>query len=351
VGHKAVGSVSFRVSVIIMVTSLKEKQVKPRHMKKRGLDFHFRKEAVKNKYFRPIELEEAYLRPLGPYTAQNSIISLEEEPIELYNGWLVWKEMTDPEERHIAANIQEILTATARAFRFGQAYPDQFSCLMANKNVLKPDVCVISRQRFERLVAPVRMGSKHKIMWGSPELVIEIRSPSNLRSKEKEKRQNYFENGALTIWDVDPEKRKIWVYEAEDWENATEYGEEDTITCERLFPGWQRLVADFFSKDLTLEYIVGEPAKQWRTESKAEGRAEGKVEGRAEGKAEGRAEGRLEGLRIVLLYQAHQRFEAEKLPTDLEARLERYTMEQLIILVGSITTSVTLEEWLSTFPS
>jgi flagellar biosynthesis/type III secretory pathway protein FliH len=188
-------------------------------------------------------------------------------------------------------------------------------------------------------------------MKGRPELVIELRSPSNRRTKERLKRQNYFQNGTLVVWDVAPEKRKIWVYEAENPLKATEYGEDDTITCERLFPGWKRLVADFFSKELTAEQIVGDTAKEWRAESEAKGRAEGEAKGRAEGEAKGRAEGMLEALRMMLSHQARHRFEAEKLPNDLEARLERYTIEQLTVLAGSLAISSTLEEWLANFPN
>jgi Uma2 family endonuclease len=320
-----------------MVTTTK---VKPKPVKNRSQNSP--KETFRNRCNWPFDIEEASKRDTGPYTVQNAITLLEEEPLELYNGWLVWKEMTDPIERRIAGTIQVILDLTARTYHFGQAYPDQLECMMTMANgkegMLKPDVCVVSNQRFESQVLPIALESEHLVMKGSPELVIELRSPSNRRIKERLKRQNYFQNGTLVVWDVAPEKRKIWVYEVENPQKATEYGEDDTITCERLFPGWKRLVADFFSKDLTAEQMVGETAKEWRAESREEGRAEG------------RAEGMLEALRMMLLNQAHHRFESEKLPNNLEARLAHYKVEQLTDLVSSIATSPTLEEWLANFP-
>ncbi|MEI6045709.1 MAG: Uma2 family endonuclease, partial [Chloroflexota bacterium] len=298
-------------------------------------------------------------RDRGPYTIHNATISIAEEPLELYNGWLVKQEMTDSEERRIGSSMLEILSSTARTYRLGQAYMDQFECLMANGDVLKPDLCIISKQRYKRQVGPIRPNSKHRMLNGSPELAVELRSPSNLRHEERTKRQKYFENGGLIVWDVDPEKRKIWVYEADkDPDSFVEYGEGDTITCEKLFPGWKRPVVDFFAEDLTSEEIVGEAAKEWRAESKAEGLIEGKAEGRIEGLIEGEAKGRIEGkaegeleiLKKVILLQAGLRFEAEKLPHDLEARLERYTAAQLLALLSTIATSPTLEEWLNSFP-
>ncbi|MEI6045126.1 MAG: Uma2 family endonuclease [Chloroflexota bacterium] len=291
----------------------------------------------------PRDIEEAAQRPLGPYTLENSLELIEEKPIELYNGWLVWKEMTDPEERRVATIMLEILSSTARTYNFGQGYMDLFECKMATKELLIPDVSIVSTQRFESQIGPAIPGKKQLVLNGSPELVIEVRSPSNLRHEERTKRQKYFENGTLVIWDVEPKKRKIWLYEVENPKVFTEYGPKDTISCERLFPSWRRLVGDFFSKELTAEDIVGQAAKEWRAESEAKGEAKGE--------ARGRAEGELGALRRVLLIQAALRFKAEKLPTDLEVRLMGYTVAQLITLVNTIATSLTLEEWLDTFPT
>ena len=314
----------------------------------------------------PKDIEEAYQRQLGPYTVPNAITLIGEEPIELYNGWLVWQKMTNLKERRFAGNFQEILSSTARSYHFGQGYPDQVECMMSNDKLLKPDVCVISDQRYDLYATLIQAESEHYVLKGSPELVIEIRSPSNRRSKERAKRKDYFENGALVIWDVDPKRRIIWVYEVEDPKNFQKYEAADLIRCERLFPGWWRLVADFFSKELTAEQIPGEAAKQWRAESRAEGLAEGLAKGEAKGKAEGLAEGEakgksqgiaeglakgeLETLRKMLLRLASRRFGANILPNDLGFRLERYTVEELTDLVDSIALSPTLVEWLDTFP-
>lgn len=126
-------------------------------------------------------MEEAYRRYPGLYTIENAETLLTEEPLELYNGWLVWQEMTDPEERRIACNIQVILDITARVSEFGQAYLDQFECAMANGDEYKPDICILSNERYESKVEPVRVGGK-LILKGSPELIVEIRSPSKCYS-------------------------------------------------------------------------------------------------------------------------------------------------------------------------
>jgi Uma2 family endonuclease len=290
----------------------------------------------------PHDIEEAYRRISGPYTAANAETVISEEPLEIFNGWLVWEAMTDQEERRAAANLQEILSFAARLVGFGQGYPDQCECVMTNGDLYKPDVCLISTERYDSKVGPVAPGRKHLVLWGSPELVVESRSPSNRRTKERRKRRIYFENGAIVIWDVDSEKRKIWVYEVENQETPVEYSGEAEISCERLLPGWQRKVSDFFAKDLSAEQVAGQAAVQWREE--------GEARGLEAGRAEGLEAGELKALRALLERQARRRFSEGQITPDLTARLQQYSIDQLNQLADSLADSSTLEEWLVSFP-
>src|ERR1700709_209947 len=121
---------------------------------------------------------EAYARWRGPYTVENASTLLQEEPLELYNGWLVWDKLTDFEERRFAANIQEILSMVARLIHFGQAYPDQVECELKGGDVIKPDVCMVSKERVKTRLAE-RGPDKRLLLQGGPELAVELRSPSN----------------------------------------------------------------------------------------------------------------------------------------------------------------------------
>ena len=69
------------------------------------------------------------------------------------------------------------------------------------KNMLEPDLIVLCHED----------NNKHRIE-GAPELVLEVLSPST-RSKDSVLKLNkYMEAGVLEYWIVDPEKRKIIVY-------------------------------------------------------------------------------------------------------------------------------------------
>lgn len=222
----------------------------------------------------PRDILEAYERGRGPYTVDNANTILEEEAVELYNGWLVWQEMTNPIERRVVANLQTMLDLSARKAGFGQAMPDQLECLLSNGDVVKPDASLLSWQRLEHslvLTGP----NQRPLLQGGPQLVIEVRSPSNWRAQERRKRQLYFANRVQIVWDVDEANQVIWVYRAEKPEQPTRYAIGDEITCEPLLPGWRRAITDIFAEQASAEAVAGEVAVAWRTEGVEIGRAEG----------------------------------------------------------------------------
>ncbi|MBV7331193.1 Uma2 family endonuclease [Chloroflexi bacterium TSY] len=214
--------------------------------------------------------EEAMARERGPYTIENAECYLDEEPVELYNGWLVWQEMTDAAERTLIGTIQDALSLSARKAGFGQVLPDQLECLLADGSTVKPDACLISWQRLREHVQPYGPRDRPTLMM-CPELVIEVRSPSNRRTQEARKRALYFAQGTQIVWDVDEKNRVIYVYRTESPDQPTSYGIEDEIDCQPLLPNWQRRVADIFAKEASAETVAGELVDEWREEGREEG--------------------------------------------------------------------------------
>lgn len=222
----------------------------------------------------PRDILEAYARGRGPYTVDNANTILEEEAVELYNGWLVWQEMTNPIERRVVANLQAMLDLSARKAGFGQGMPDQLECLLSNGDVIKPDASLLSWEKLENGLVPTGPNER-PLLRGGPELVIEVRSPSNWRAQERRKRQLYFVNQTQIVWDVDEEHQEIWVYRAESPEQPEHYQVGDEITCEPFLPGWRRALADIFAEEASAEAVAGEVAVAWRAEGVEIGRAEG----------------------------------------------------------------------------
>ncbi|MBV7337364.1 Uma2 family endonuclease [Chloroflexi bacterium TSY] len=73
-------------------------------------------------------------------------------------------------------------------------------CLLADGSTVKPDACLISWQRLREHVQPHGPRNRPTLM-KSPELVIEVRSPSNRRTQEAGKCAQYFGQGTEVVWD------------------------------------------------------------------------------------------------------------------------------------------------------
>ncbi len=284
----------------------------------------------------PRDILEAYARINGPYTIDNAEMILDQEAVELYNGWLVWQEMTDFNERVVAGNIQAMLDLSARKAGFGSGLPDQMECLLSNGDVIKPDIALISWKRAE--TAEPTGPSQRLILHGCPELVVETRSPSNRRAQERRKRQLYFANQAEVVWDVDVRRQRIYVYRAQNPQQPEAYGVADIITCEPFLPGWQRRVADIFAMQASAETVAGEVATGWI------------AEGRIEGRIEGQMEGRIATLRSLLPILARYRFGAA-LPPEAVARLDECDEPALLRLQSLIETAPTLDAWTAAIPA
>lgn len=88
-----------------------------------------------------------------------------------------------------------------------------------NKTLVKPDVFVVcSRDKFTR-----------RWVEGSPDLVIEVLSTSTKRKDMAIKLKKYMETGVREYWLVDPDHKKIMVYDLENYDLPTLYTFDDKI--------------------------------------------------------------------------------------------------------------------------
>ena len=70
-----------------------------------------------------------------------------------------------------------------------------------------PDVSFFSWDHF-----PGRILPPGAILGLSPDLAVEVLSPSNTREEMLRKRREYFAGGTRLVWEVDPEERTVRVY-------------------------------------------------------------------------------------------------------------------------------------------
>src|SRR6266849_6986317 len=75
--------------------------------------------------------------------------------------------------------------------------------------VREPDVSFFSWDHFPNRVLP-----PGAILDLTPDLAVEVLSPSNTKAEMARKRREYFFGGTRLVWEVDPEKRTVRVYTA-----------------------------------------------------------------------------------------------------------------------------------------
>jgi Uma2 family endonuclease len=79
----------------------------------------------------------------------------------------------------------------------------------------------------------------------SPDLAVEVLSPTNRASTIRDKLQEYFERGVRMVWIVDPEDRTVRVYRSLD--EGRIFHENATLDGEDVLPGFRVKVAELFA--------------------------------------------------------------------------------------------------------
>ena len=91
----------------------------------------------------------------------------------------------------------------------GVTFDSSTGFTLPNGAVRSPDASWVRRSRWASLTAEQR----RKYAPLCPDFVIELLSPSDNLRATQEKMQEYIENGARLGWLIDPEQRRVYVYQ------------------------------------------------------------------------------------------------------------------------------------------
>jgi Uma2 family endonuclease len=78
----------------------------------------------------------------------------------------------------------------------------------------------------------------------SPDLAVEVLSPTDISFDVEAKIQEYLDAGTQIVWLAKPKSRRISVYRPDGTEVT--FGPNDTITAEPVLPGFSMRVGDVF---------------------------------------------------------------------------------------------------------
>ena len=159
---------------------------------------------------------------------------------ELINGFV--NLMAGPSWKHsrISTNIATYLNQYALFHNCGCfVLHSPFDVVLGDdkKNVIQPDVFIVcDESKIEK-----------NVCFGSPDLVVEVISPSNTKKIMRHKYQLYEKYKILEYWVVYPKDEEILVFlhQGEEYDDGTVYTVEDIIQPKCL-PGLDIKVADLF---------------------------------------------------------------------------------------------------------
>ena len=178
----------------------------------------------------------------GEYTVEDYYALPDDMRVELIDG--VFYDMASPTSIHQVLLVEMLMQiASYIKSRRGKCVPMvspldvQLDC--DDRTMVQPDLLVVcDRDKVHK-----------QVVYGAPDLVVEVLSPSTRRKDMSIKLAKYAEAGVREYWMVDPDKKKILVYLLEKDELPIIYGFQDQVPVD-IFGG--ELCVDFAQID---EYL------------------------------------------------------------------------------------------------
>ena len=141
----------------------------------------------------------------GEYTLDDYYALPEDQRFELIDGWLYEMLAPVPLHQRIAGEIHRqianyILDHDGDCIPFISPIDVQLDC--DNKTMVQPDVTILCKRD--------KMTKKN--LYGAPDFILEVISPSTRRKDYTKKLQKYIDAGVREYWILDPYAKRILVY-------------------------------------------------------------------------------------------------------------------------------------------
>ncbi|MGH3144438.1 MAG: Uma2 family endonuclease [Rubrobacter sp.] len=162
---------------------------------------------------------------------------------ELVRGDLRRMPPAGSEHGAVAMNAGRLLGNHVKANKLGQVYAAETGFRLSSDpdTVRAPDAAFVSRERAERA------GQVAGYWPGTPDLAVEVTSPSDTHTEVVEKALAWLEAGCRMVLVVDPSRRTVTVYRALDDIRILTGEANDTLDGADVVPGWRLPVADLFT--------------------------------------------------------------------------------------------------------
>lgn len=159
---------------------------------------------------------------------------------EVADGELVVSN-TGMEHGDIGAFLAGSLLLYVRAKKLGVVCDSSTGFRMKSGNIRSPDVSFMSKDRLQGLKRPLRM-----LFQGSPDLAVEILSPTDTVEGVHTKIVEYFENETCLLWVINPEEQFALVYHTPQPDLLLRGN--DCLDGENVVPDFSLAVSELFAE-------------------------------------------------------------------------------------------------------
>jgi Uma2 family endonuclease len=158
---------------------------------------------------------------------------------ELVKGELLTMSPSGEEHGAVTVNVTILLGNYVRAKNLGRLYGAETGFKLESNpdTVLAPDVAFIHRDK----VGVPSKGYRS----GAPDLVVEVLSPNDRKSKVEDKTAQWLTLGALAVWLINPQTRTVDVRLATGERKL--FKENDELSGDEIIPGFRVPVAEIFA--------------------------------------------------------------------------------------------------------
>lgn len=158
----------------------------------------------------------------GEYTIDDYMALPDDERVELIDGMFYYMEAPTTIHQLIGSEIHMVLRDFIRknhgdCIPFSAPTDVQLDC--DDRTIVQPDVFVVCNR--DKL--------NYKRVYGAPDLVVEVLSPSTSKKDGTLKLSKYCNAGVREYWLIDPKKKRIVVYDLENDAFPTVYTFEDEV--------------------------------------------------------------------------------------------------------------------------
>ena len=139
------------------------------------------------------------------FTYEDYLLMEEEKRYEIIDGRRYMVAAPTPYQQWISARLEQVLRAFVETHDLGLVLDAPCDVVLSPTDIVQPDIFFIAQEHRDIVT--------ERNIWGAPDLVVKILSPTTAQRDRDVKRKLYAAHGVREFWIVSPEGQTVEVLE------------------------------------------------------------------------------------------------------------------------------------------